>query len=80
MSTGVRILLVKEDNWWIAKDEESGVVSQGRTRESALTNLDEALRGYHGEGDPPTEEDLRAAGIDPENNVPTSIADSEIFE
>jgi predicted RNase H-like HicB family nuclease len=44
MSTGREIRLVEEeDGWWSAIDEETGVASQGETRERALENLDEAL-------------------------------------
>lgn len=46
MSTEVRreIRLVEEDDgWWSAIDEETGVASQGSTREEALDNLDEAM-------------------------------------
>jgi predicted RNase H-like HicB family nuclease len=77
---GTTITLTREDEWWIAKDEETGVASQGKTRQEALENLDEALQGYHGEGEPPTAEDLRELGIDPEQNTSGSLEDSEIFE
>jgi predicted RNase H-like HicB family nuclease len=80
MSTGARIILTEEDDWWVAEDEETGVTSQGRTREAALANLDEALDGFHGAGEAPTDEELREAGIDPERNVSGDLADSEIFE
>ncbi|MFC3959018.1 type II toxin-antitoxin system HicB family antitoxin [Halovivax cerinus] len=63
-----RITLTKEDEWWVATDEHSGVTSQGKTRESALENLDEAVAGYDGEGRPPTREELDSIGIDPESN------------
>lgn len=44
MSAGREIRLVEEDDsWWSAIDEESGVASQGPTREEALANLDEAI-------------------------------------
>lgn len=71
MSTGVEptITLTDDGDWWVAKDTETGVVSQGDTREAALANLDEALAGYEGEGREPTNEDLREAGIDPDKNV-----------
>lgn len=51
MSTGVEptITLTKEDDWWVAKDTSTGVASQGRTREEALDNLDEAVALYKGE-------------------------------
>lgn len=45
MSTGREIRLIEEDDgWWSAIDEESGIASQGETRENALENLDEAVR------------------------------------
>jgi predicted RNase H-like HicB family nuclease len=44
MSTGREIRLIEEDDgWWSAIDEETGVTSQGQTREDALANLDEAV-------------------------------------
>ncbi|PSP91321.1 HicB family protein [Halobacteriales archaeon QS_4_66_20] len=44
MSTGREIRLIEEDDgWWSAIDEETGVASQGETREQALENLDEAV-------------------------------------
>lgn len=66
------IHLVKSDDWWVATDVETGVTSQGETREEALENLDEAValsRGEVGESiDTPEEERevLRELGIDPE--------------
>lgn len=75
MSVQRRITLTKEDEWWVATDEEvgaSGVTSQGRTREEALENLDEAVALSTGEiGDSIETWDeeaaaLRALGIDPE--------------
>jgi predicted RNase H-like HicB family nuclease len=36
----------KSTDLWVAKEEETGVVSQGETREKALENLDEALELY----------------------------------
>jgi predicted RNase H-like HicB family nuclease len=44
MSTGREIHLIEEDDgWWSAVDQETGVASQGETREEALANLDEAV-------------------------------------
>jgi predicted RNase H-like HicB family nuclease len=65
---------------WVARDEDTGVTSQGRTRQSALENLDEAVAGYHGHGDSPTDEELRELGIDPERNTSGSLDDSDVFE
>ena len=74
------ITLTDEGEWWVARDTETGVTSHGQTRHEAIDNLDEALAGYHGEGDVPTDDELRAAGIDPENNESGSLDDSEMFE
>lgn len=44
MSTeGRTITLIQEGEWWVAKDEEASVASQGHSRTEALENLDEAL-------------------------------------
>jgi len=82
MSTGLEptITLTDEGEWWVARDTETGVTSQGKTRHEALDNLDEALAGYHGAGDAPTDDELRAAGINPENNESGSPDDSDLFE
>jgi len=80
LPTGTTITLTREEDWWVAKDEDTGVVSQGKTRQEALENLDDAVRGYRGDGDPPSDEDLRALEIDPERNTSDSLDDSEIFE
>ena len=64
------IRLWQEDNWWIAKDVETGVTTQGVSRAAALENLDDAVALHDGErGHPPTDEKLRAAGIDPDDNT-----------
>jgi len=77
---GTTITLNYDDEWWVASDEETGVTSQGKTRQEALENLDEALEGYYGKGESPSNSELRDAGIDPEQNNSGSIEDSEIFE
>lgn len=52
---------------WTARDEATGVASQGDTREQALENLDEAVALYRGDiGHEPTDEELRELGVDPE--------------
>jgi predicted RNase H-like HicB family nuclease len=82
MSTPVdpTITLVENDGGvWTAIDEATGVASQGETRETALENLDEALAGYEGAGEVPSEEELREAGIDPEENESGSLSGSESF-
>jgi predicted RNase H-like HicB family nuclease len=65
---------------WVARDEDTGVTSQGRTRQAALENLDEAVAGYHGAGESPSDGDLRDMGIDPEQNTSGSLDESDVFE
>lgn len=65
---------------WVARDEDTGVTSQGPTREAALDNLDEAVAGYYGAGESPSDAELREMGIDPERNESGSIAESDVFE
>ncbi|WEL21101.1 type II toxin-antitoxin system HicB family antitoxin [Halorhabdus sp. BNX81] len=63
------IHLWREDDWWIAKDIETDVTTQGRSREAALSNLDEAVALQADEvGHEPTNEELRELGIDPGKN------------
>lgn len=80
MSTTTRIILTEKTDLGVATDGETGVTSQGRTGEAPLEYLDGALDGFHGAGEPPTDEDLRNAGIDPEMNVSGDLDDSKIFE
>jgi predicted RNase H-like HicB family nuclease len=63
------IRLWREDDWWIAKDVETGVTTQVDTREDPLSNLDDAVALHGGEtGRAPTDAELRDAGIDPRDN------------
>ena len=83
MSTGVEptITLTRDGNWWVATDTETGVTSQGETREDALANLDEAVALHNGEiGREPTDEELREAGIDPADNVTGDDTPPDILE
>lgn len=64
------IRLWREGDWWVARDVDTGVTTQGPSREAALENLDEAVALHEGEtGSEPTEEDLRELGIDPAQNA-----------
>lgn len=64
------IRLWREEDSWIAEDVETGVTTQGESRTAALRNLDEAVALHAGEiGREPTAEELRAAGIAPEENA-----------
>ncbi|MCU4802418.1 type II toxin-antitoxin system HicB family antitoxin [Halobacteria archaeon HArc-gm2] len=71
MGAGEEIKLTNEGNTalWTALDVETGVASQGETREKALENLDEAVVGYEGSGRPPANEELQGLGIDPAENT-----------
>lgn len=64
------IRLWHEDDWWIARDVETGVTTQGEPRDVALANLDEAVALHNDEvGREPTDEQLREMGIDPADNT-----------
>jgi predicted RNase H-like HicB family nuclease len=76
----ISLSLGEDGELWVARDEDTGVTSQGMTRQAALSNLDEAVAGYHGAGEPPTEADLRELGVDPDRNVSGSAENSEVFE
>lgn len=63
------VLSQNEDGWWTAHDETRGLTTQGESRDEALANLDAVIDAVENDtGRPPTEADLRAAGIDPEVN------------
>lgn len=63
------IRLWQDEDWWIAKDVETGVTTQGEFREATLANLDEAVALHEGKiGRAPTDEELRELGIDPADN------------
>jgi predicted RNase H-like HicB family nuclease len=76
----ISLCLGEDGGLWIARDEDTGVTSQGATRQSALENLDEAVAGYYGAGEAPTDEQLQDLGIDPAENTSGSLDDSDVFE
>lgn len=80
--SGTEITLSSEEgtDWWVAQDAETGVTSQGATKQEALENLEEALAGYHGDGESPSDADLRELGIEPENNTSGDLSESDVFE
>jgi len=64
------IRMWRDGDGWVITDVETGVTTQGETREEALEMLDEAVALHEGEaGHEPTDEELREMGIDPENNT-----------
>lgn len=63
------IRLWHDGDWWVAKDVETGVATQGESRADALANLDDAVALSDGHaGREPTNEELRELGIDPAAN------------
>lgn len=59
-------LIENPDGWWTARDIASGAVSQGETQVAALENLEEAVDLVEGGGHTPTDDEIRALGVDPE--------------
>jgi len=41
------VSITKDDDWYVARCLENHVASQGRTRDEALANLQEALELYY---------------------------------
>lgn len=75
------IHLWREDTGWIATDVETGVTTQGTSREEALENLDEAVALHEGEiGREPTDDELRELGIDPERNTTGDREPPDVLE
>jgi predicted RNase H-like HicB family nuclease len=60
-------LLKNPDGQWTARDLRVGVTAQGESREAALDNLDAVVEAVEGDGGrPPTDEEIRELGVDPE--------------
>ena len=66
------VTITKDEEWFVAKDEETGVASQGKTRPEALANLAEAIELYEGGGEPIEDQGafLEDIGLDPEDASP----------
>jgi len=65
--THITLELSEDGEMWVVTDEETGVTTQGETREHALEMLDDAVGLFNGEkGKAVTDEDLRELGVDPE--------------
>jgi len=76
----ISLSLGESGDVWVARDKDTGVTSQGQTREAALENLDEAVAGYRGVGESPSDETLQEMGITPEQNTPKSLDESDVFQ
>lgn len=46
MSVKSTVYIQKEDNWYVATSIETGVASQGKNIDEAISNLSEALSLY----------------------------------
>lgn len=58
-----------DDGWWTAREETIGLTTQGETRDEALASLDAVIAAIESDaGRAPTDEELRDAGLDPEDN------------
>ncbi|MFY4814557.1 type II toxin-antitoxin system HicB family antitoxin [Haloarcula sp. AONF1] len=64
------IRMWREGDMWVITDVDTGVTTQGETRQEALEMLDDAVAAYNDErGHEPTDEELRELGIDPDDNT-----------
>lgn len=60
-------LLKNPDGQWTARELRVGVTAQGESRDVALANLDAVVEAVEGEsGRPPTDDEIRDLGVDPE--------------
>jgi hypothetical protein len=60
-------LLKNPDGWWTARDLRVGATAQGESRAGALDNLDAVVEAIEGDGgQPPTDDEIRALGLDPD--------------
>jgi predicted RNase H-like HicB family nuclease len=77
-----RITLTKEDDGqWTAHDDDRGLTALGETRSDALESLDAVVEAVEGDGGrPPTDEELREVGIDPEDNRRRGEGEGELPE
>lgn len=60
-------LLKNPDGQWTARDLRVEVTAQGESRKAALANLDAVVEAVEASGgQPPTDEEIRELGVDPE--------------
>ncbi len=60
-------LLKNPDGQWTARDLRVGVTAQGESRTGALDSLDAVVEAVEGDGGhPPTDDEIRDLGVDPE--------------
>ena len=51
MKYNFMVSVIKDDDWYVANCLENHVASQGKTRDEALANLQEALELYYEDND-----------------------------
>ena len=51
MKFNFMVSIIKEDDWYVASCLENHIASQGKSREEALANLQEALELYFEDAD-----------------------------
>ena len=60
-------LIENPDGQWTARDLRAEVTAQGESRETALDNLDAVVEAVENDGGhPPTDDEIRDLGVDPE--------------
>ncbi|MFC6615885.1 type II toxin-antitoxin system HicB family antitoxin [Halopenitus salinus] len=76
--TRIRMELSEDGEMWIITDEDTGVTTQGETREHALEMLDEAVALHAGNGENVDDEAalLEDLGLDPDE-IEEARAESE---
>jgi predicted RNase H-like HicB family nuclease len=76
--TRIRMKLSEDGEMWIITDEDTGVTTQGETREHALKMLDEAAALHAGNGEDVADEAalLEDLGLDPDE-IEAAQAESE---
>ena len=61
-------LIKNPDGQWTARDLRAEVTAQGKSRQTALENLDAVVAAVEGDGGhPPTDDEIRELGVDPES-------------
>lgn len=60
-------LIENPDGQWTARDLRAEVSAQGESRDAALDNLDAVVEAVENDaGSPPTDDEIRDLGVDPE--------------
>jgi hypothetical protein len=60
-------LIENPDGQWTARDLDTEISAEGATRDAALVALDDVVAALDGEsGHEPTDEEIRALGVDPD--------------